>query len=118
MESHDGSKGRCWTAKPRLLAVDEKALLRRNVRLLDRPTGVAPRAEAAADMGDGLQTHALRRLGGERRARTAGAEEHEFPVRRKGRLVILAGRVEPEFQHAAWAMERAGNAPLTVELSD
>src|ERR1700733_6829551 len=89
------------------LPVSPLPLLLGQIRHLDRPAGIAPGPEAAADMGDRLQPHALRRLGGERRARAGGAEEHELGVRREGRLVILARRVEPELQHAARAMERA-----------
>src|SRR5215468_900036 len=94
------------------------ALLFLCVSHFHRPAGVAPGAKAAGDVGNGLQPHALRSLGSKRRARAAGAEEYEFPVLRERRLVILAGGVEPEFQHAARAMKRTRNAPLAVELAN
>src|SRR2546428_11244370 len=84
----------------------------------DWTASIEPSAKTADDVGDRLQPHALRSLRGKRRARSAGAEEYEFPVRREHRLVILAGRVEPEFQHATRAMERTWNTPLAVELAD
>src|SRR5271163_143498 len=74
---------------------------------LDRAAGAAPGAEATADMGDRPQPHALRGLRRERRARAGGAEEHELGVRRERRLVIFAGGIEPEFQHAPRTMEGA-----------
>src|SRR6185295_18133959 len=87
-------------------------------RRLDRPARLAPGAEAAADMGDRLKPHVLGREGGQCRALAGGTEEHEAPVLGEDRLVILALRVDPEFQHAARTMEGAGNAALAVELAD
>src|SRR3569623_3701470 len=78
------------------------------LRGIDRAARFLPGAEAAADMGDRLETHAVRGLRRERRAHAAGAEEHELLVLGDDRLVIGAGRVDPELQHAAGAMEGAG----------
>src|SRR5665647_1258294 len=88
-------------------------LARHRFRRFDRTAGLFPGAEATLDMGDRLQPHALRGLRGKRRAQAAGAEEHEFLVLREGRLVIGALRIDPEFQHAARAMEGARHPALT-----
>src|SRR5262245_14635270 len=87
-------------------------------RRLDRAAGRFPGAEAAADMGDRSETHALGGRGRQRRALAGRAEEYETLVLREHRLVILALRVDPEFEHAAWAMEGAGNAAFTIELAN
>src|SRR5215467_1917970 len=117
MGSGRGHNAPASTASARNIAplIILPALLLRGVWQIDRPARVPPSAKAAADMSDRFQSHPLRCLGGERRARTCSAEEHEFLVRREGQLVIFAGRVEPEFQHAARAMKCVGNAPLAVE---
>src|SRR5262249_60056851 len=46
------------------------------------------------------------------------AEEHEVFVGGKDGLVILALRIDPEFEHPARAMEGAGHATLAVELAN
>src|SRR5579875_1550502 len=89
---------------------------RASVRRLDRTACLLPGAEAARDVGDGLQPHALCRLRGERRAQTAGAEEHEFLVLGEDGLVVRALRVDPEFQHAARAMEGARHPAVPPQL--
>src|SRR6185437_10983695 len=66
------------------------------LRRLDRTARLLPGAEAALDMGDGFEPHALRRLRGQRRAQAAGAEEQEALVLRKDRLVIGAVGIDPE----------------------
>ncbi len=68
-------------------------------------------------MGDRLQPHAMCRLGGEGRAPAAGAEKHKPLVLGKERLVIGAFRIDPEFEHAARAMKRAGYATLAFKLA-
>src|ERR1051326_4064148 len=65
-----------------------------------------------------LEPHVLRGLRGERRAPAAVAEEDEALVLGEHRLVVRALRIEPEFQHAARAVEGAGNAAVAVELAD
>ena len=85
---------------------------------LDRAARFPPGPEAAAHMGDRLEPHALRRLGGERRTQPARAEEDEALVLREDRLVIVAARVDPEFQHAARTVEGPGNAALALQLAD
>src|SRR4051812_11303558 len=74
-------------------------------RRLDRPAGLLPRAESALDMRHRLESHILCGLRRQRRAQAAGAEEQVFLVLREHRLVVGARRVDPEFQHAARAME-------------
>src|SRR6185295_8928018 len=83
-------------------------------RRLDRPARLAPGAEAAADMGDRLEPHIFGGERGKRRALAGGTEEHEAPVLGEDRLVILALRVDPEFQHTARTMEGAGHAAVAV----
>src|ERR1700677_4692124 len=85
--------------------------------LLDRTAGVAPGGKTAADMRDRLQPHVLRGLGSQCRAHSTGAMKDEFLVALEDRLRIGAGRINPEFQHAAGAGERAGNAALTLDLA-
>src|SRR5215213_3824378 len=68
--------------------------------LLDRAACLTPGAEAAADVGDRLQSHLLRGLGGQRRAPAARAMKHELLVLLEDRLRIGARRIDPEFQHA------------------
>src|SRR3569833_3321040 len=82
---------------------------------LDRAAGFLPGAEAAADMGDRLEPHALRSLRRQRRAHAAGAEEHKLLVLRKNRLVIGAGRIDPEFEHAARTMEGSGDLAVALQ---
>src|ERR1700688_1533652 len=89
-----------------------------HLRRLDRTAQLLPGAEAALDMGDRLEAHALGGLGSKRRAQSAGAEEHEALVLREGRLVIGALRVDPEFQHAARAMEGAGHLTVALQFAD
>src|SRR3984893_17143688 len=93
-------------------------LFRCYFRRLNRPAQFLPGAETALDMGDGFQPHALGGLRGQRRAQAAGAEEHEALVLREDRLVILALRIDPEFQEPARAMERARHPGLAVELAN
>src|SRR6185295_13583865 len=47
-----------------------------------------------------------------------GTEEHEALVLGEDRLVVLALRVDPEFQHTARTMEGAGHAAVAVELAN
>src|SRR4051812_35214492 len=86
-------------------------------RRLDRPAGFLPGAEPAFDMGDRLESHILRGLRRQRRAEAAGAEEHVFLVLREKRLVIGARRVQPEFQHAARAMEGARHLAVALQFA-
>src|SRR6476620_2980184 len=85
--------------------------------LLDWAAWIAPGGETAAHMGDRLQAHVLRGLGRERRTHAAGAVEDEFLVLLKDRLGIGALRIDPEFQHAAGAGERAGDAAVALDLA-
>src|SRR5262249_45044848 len=89
-----------------------------SLRRLDRAPRLLPGGKAAGEMSDRLEPHVLRGLRRQRRAPAAVAEEKEALVRGEYRLVIRALRVDPEFQHAARAMERAGNAAVAVELAD
>src|SRR5215472_10936731 len=74
---------------------------------LDRTARGLPGAEAALDVCDRPQPHAMGGLRRERRAGACRAEEHKLLVLRERLLVILAQGVDPEFQHAARTMERA-----------
>src|SRR3984957_10875825 len=102
----DGSSG-AGKLSLRLLRLD----------LLDRTAGIAPGGKAAAHMGDRLQPHVLRGLGRQRRTHSAGAMKDELLVALEDRLRMGARRIDPEFQHAAGAGERAGDTPLTLDLA-
>jgi hypothetical protein len=78
----------------------------------------APRAEAAGDVRDRAQAHALRGLRRQRRAPAAAAEEHELLVFGEFRFVVRAFRIDPEFQHAARAMKGARDAAFAFQLAD
>src|SRR3981189_1762716 len=84
----------------------------------DLATSRLPGAESAGNVGDRSQAHPLRGLSGERRALSGRAEKYETPVLSENRLVVLARGVDPEFEHAARTMERAGHTALTVELAN
>src|SRR6185503_11918847 len=85
---------------------------------LDGAAGLLPRAEAALDVGDGLEAHAVRGLRGQSGPQAAGAEEDELLVLREDRLVVRALRVDPELQHAARAMEGAGHLAVALQFAD
>src|ERR1700730_9197689 len=87
------------------------------LELLARTAGIAPGGEAATHMRDRLQPHILRGFRRQRRTHAAGAMEDEFLFLLKHRLGIGARRIDPEFQHAAGAGERAGNPPVALDLA-
>src|ERR1700721_4141100 len=102
----DGSSG-AGKLSLRLLRLD----------LLDRTAGIAPGGKAPAHMGDRLQPHVLRGLVRQRRTHSAGVMKDELLVALKDRLRVGAGRIDPEFQHAAGAGERAGNSSIALDLA-
>src|SRR5579871_833423 len=69
-------------------------------------------------MRDRRKPHLLRDLGGERRTLGASAEENELLLVREYRLVIGRLRIDPEFQHAARTVKRAGNSAVALKLAD
>ena len=83
----------------------------------DCAAGFTPGREAATDMRHRPQAHLLRNLGGKRRTPAAGTVKHEFLVFLKDRLGIGARRIDPELEHAAWAMECAGDPSFTLDLA-
>src|SRR5579863_10394436 len=99
------------SGSPRILAL----LLR--FPFFGRSAGVAPGGVTAGNMRDRLQAHVLRGLRRERRAQTARTIEDEFLVLLEHRLGVGARRIDPEFQHAAGAGERAGDPAVTLELA-
>src|SRR4029453_5324320 len=56
-------------------------------------------------------------FGRERRTKSAGAVEDELLVFLEDRLGVGALRIDPEFQHAAGAGERAGNLAVALDLA-
>src|SRR4051794_26990621 len=102
----------------RALRNDEEALpLLLRFPLLDRAAGIAPGGKTAAHMRDRLQAHVLGGLGREPRAHAAGAMEDEFLVLLENRLGGGALRIDPEFEHAAGAGERAGDLAVALDLA-
>src|SRR5258705_13668524 len=85
--------------------------------LLDRTAGVAPGREAAAHMRDRLQSHVLRSFRRQRRAHAAGAMKDEFLFLLEHWLGVGARRIDPEFEHAAGAGERAGNSAVALDFA-
>src|SRR2546430_2543501 len=83
-----------------------------------REAGLLPRGEPAVHLVDGLESHLLRRVGGQRRPPGAVAVEDEALAGREDVLVIGALRVDPELEHAARAVERAGNHALPLQLAN
>src|SRR4030095_12024885 len=69
--------------------------------LLDRAAPPLPSAQAALDVGDRRQAHVLRRLGRQRRAPGAGAEEDELVAGLEIILGVGALGIDPHFEHAA-----------------
>src|SRR5882724_4210056 len=96
---------------------DPSILWRLRLELLDRAAGIAPGGKTAADMRDRLQSHIVRGFRRQRRAHAARAVKDEFLVVLKNRLRIGARGVDPEFQHAAGAGERARNPSLALDLA-
>src|SRR5690606_30029898 len=68
-------------------------------------------------MGYGFQAHVLRRLCSEGRSHSACAEKDERLILTENRLVVRAFRIDPEFEHAARAMECAGNSAIPSQLT-
>src|SRR6185312_16059588 len=87
-------------------------------RGLDRSPRLLPGAEAALDMGDRLEPHLLGGLRGERRTQAPGAEEQVFLVLGKDRFVVRAAGIDPEFKHAARAMEGARDFAVALQFAD
>src|SRR3984893_14469677 len=65
-----------------------------------------------------LQSHPLRHLRRQRRAQSTCAKKHEPLARAENVLVIGALGVNPEFQHPARSMERAGNVAVALEFAN
>src|SRR6266508_727556 len=86
--------------------------------LRDGEPGLLPRGEAAVHLVDGLESHLLRHVGGERRSPGTVAVEDEALAGREDVLVVGAVRIDPEFQHAPRAVERAGDHALALQLAD
>src|SRR4051812_3085916 len=91
--------------------------------LLARPlghgeSGALPLGEAAVHLDHARQAHLLGDVGRERRAPRAVAIEHELLARREDVLVIRTVGIDPELEHAARTVERAGNHALPLELAD
>src|SRR5262249_54949927 len=61
--------------------------------------------------------HILCRLGGERGAQTAGAEEHKLLILAELLFVVGALRIDPEFQHPARHIERTGDLAVAFALA-
>src|SRR5436309_1830529 len=81
---------------------------------LDRAAVLLPGAKSAADVTHWLESHLLHGLRRQRRAQSARAEEHEALTRAEHVLVVGAFRIDPEFQHPARRVERAGHAAVAL----
>src|SRR5258708_35690356 len=85
--------------------------------LLNRTAGVAPGREAATHMRDRLQSHVLRGFRRQRRAHATGAMKDEFLLLLEHWLGVGARRIDPEFEQAARAGERAGNSTVALAFA-
>src|SRR5205823_3215614 len=83
-----------------------------------RQAGVLPGREAAVHLDDALEAHLLGDVGRQRRAPGAVAVEDELLVASEDVLVVGAVGIDPELQHAARAVEGAGDHALALELAD
>src|SRR5215510_5652187 len=92
------------------------ALLARSLR--HGETGLLPGREAAVHLEHWLEPHLLGDVRGEGRAPGAVAIEDEALARSEDVLVVGAVRVDPELQHAARAVEGAGDHAFPLELSN
>src|SRR5215510_3690974 len=84
---------------------------------LDSPTRLLPGLKAAEHVRDRLQSHVLRRLGGQRRAQATSAEEHELLVLPELLLVVGTFWIDPEFQHATRHVEGARHLAVALALA-
>src|SRR3954453_4085387 len=105
------------TRNPDVAAQGKLPLRLLRLDLLDRPAGLAPGRKAAAQMRDRLQSHVLRGFRRQRRTHAAGAMKDELLVLLEDRLGVGAGRIDPEFEHAAGAGEGAGNSAVALDLA-
>src|SRR5262245_38605837 len=81
------------------------------------PRGL-PRREAAVHLGDAGEPHLLGGVGGTRGSPRAVAVEDELLAGGEHVLEVRALRIDPELEHAAGAVEGAGDHPLPLEFPD
>src|SRR5262245_22561173 len=85
---------------------------------LDRSAGLGPAVEADREVGDVRESHLAEHVGRQGRA-LAARTIYDDPLRRIDLArVIVRGRVEPELEHAARYVRRAGNEPELAPLAD
>ena len=89
----------------------------RGPQSFDRPARFFPRAKTAANVRNRFKSHALRGLGREGRAQTAGTEKYEPLVLTENRLVVWALRINPELQHSARTMDSAGHPAVAFQFA-
>src|SRR5215510_4985647 len=78
--------------------------------------GFLPRREAAVHLEDGLEPHLLGDVRGEGGAPGAVTVEDEALARSEDVLVVRAVGIDPEFEHAARAVEGAGDHAFSLQL--
>src|SRR6267378_2186044 len=111
------------TPSPRRASTTHSPPVRNSGRLLartlrDGKAGLLPRGEPAVHLVDGLESHLLRDVGRKRRSPGAVAVEDKGLFGREDVLVIGALRIDPELEHAAGAVKRAGDHALPLQLAD
>src|SRR6266446_3032524 len=111
------------TSSPRRASTTHSPPVRNSGRLLaralrDGEAGLLPRGEPAVHLVDGLESHLLRDVGGQRRSPGAVAVEDKGLAGREDVLVIGALRIDPELEHAAGAVKRTGDHALPLQLAD
>src|SRR5215475_14217780 len=78
--------------------------------------GLLPRREAAVHLEDGLEPHLLGDVCGEGGTPGAVAVEDEALARSEDLLVVRAVGIDPELEHAARAVEGAGDHAFPLQL--
>src|SRR2546425_2768437 len=85
---------------------------------VDGAPGRRPAAEAALEMGHARKPHLAQHVGGERRTLAAGTVHDDALRRIDLARVVVRRRVEPELEHAARHVGRAGNEAELAPLAD
>src|SRR4029453_1617386 len=85
---------------------------------LDGPAGLRPAGEADREVGDARESHLAEHVGRQGRALAPRTIHDDPPGRVDLARVVVRRRVEPELEHTARHVRRAGNEPELAPLAD